>query len=435
LINAIYVALIVTSHVAAGLPLLQAIRRGETPPVVQFGVGSFFLYYDSGLLLELMGYYPATSLLPGFFSGSLQAKLVALPLLMCAPWLLLGGAHAAKGATMYRHQTFVWRSPVHRLGFVIFAITCSAIVCWYAWSYIATGESIWSTRARIGAEWGTLILMFYVPLHLLAFVLTSRARWDFLSLALVGILVVATIIATIPLGQRTMVLLPMLMITLFGGSPSLKRVALTAGILLLAAALLLPMFKWQYAESDVTTGDLLTETVTNDLARAPVLAVAIDRSTPLGTDVMPYPFAGYVYSALFFLPRSWIPQKGFSTATELTADLVGSTSVDTDWGIGVGAVEEIVINGGLLAAVPGLFLYGFAMGWMDRVGGRRPTLSMPTRLASLWCCGYNLPALLLIFGVMSAVCELLRVMLMCTAENPGNYEICMTTCRPGLMVV
>src|SRR4051812_37262032 len=109
----IYVALIVASHVAAGVTLVQAIRRGDTPSVVDFGVGSFLLYYDSGLLLEVAGYYPGGTLLPAFFAASLQAKLVALPLLMCAPWLLLGGARAARGATTFRRQTFMWRSQIH----------------------------------------------------------------------------------------------------------------------------------------------------------------------------------------------------------------------------------------------------------------------------------------------------------------------------------
>ena len=86
-----------------------------------------------------------------------------------------------------------------------------------------------------------------------------------------------------------------------------------------------------------------------------------------------------------------------------TSYLAGTPPEETAWGLGVGVIEELMLNAGLLLVVPGLFLYGVAMGLLDRVCGSVPALVVPSRLAAVWICGYNLPAILGLFGVMALI--------------------------------
>jgi hypothetical protein len=110
--------------------------------------------------------------------------------------------------------------------------------------------------------------------------------------------------------------------------------------------------------------------------------------------------AGYVYSALFFVPRQIAPFKGDSTAHYFTAYIAGIDPQDIDWGFGVGVIEELIINGGGLIVIPGLLVYGMLMGLLDRASLQVPSITVATRFAAIWLCGYNLPSIILQFGAM-----------------------------------
>jgi hypothetical protein len=110
--------------------------------------------------------------------------------------------------------------------------------------------------------------------------------------------------------------------------------------------------------------------------------------------------SGYAYCALFFVPRSLAPLKGYPTAQYFTGYVVGMATEATDWGFGVGAIEEILLNGGFLLFVPMMLAYGCVMGLLDRLSQQVPSLLVPTRLGAVWLCGYNLSALILLFGTM-----------------------------------
>ncbi len=184
---------------------------------------------------------------------------------------------------------------------------------------------------------------------------------------------------------------------------SVTRIVLTAIVGLIAAALLLSSFKWQYNGAGRGSIELLAQTVADDFARDGVLARALGATSLVGTKVLAYPMAGYVYCALFFVPRSLAPWKGYPTAQCFTGYVVGMAADTTDWGFGVGAIEEILLNGGLLLFIPMMLVYGFAMGLFDRLSRRVPSLMVPTRLGAVWVCGYNLSALMLLFGTMFLV--------------------------------
>lgn len=166
---------------------------------------------------------------------------------------------------------------------------------------------------------------------------------------------------------------------------------------------LLATFKWQYASTSMSRTELVQTLVSGDLARGDVLGRAINESELFGSAIFSRPASGYIYSAFFFVPRSIAPFKGTGTAYEFTAQVLSTTSDGMNWGFGIGAIEEASLNVGLIPAGLILTLYGLGMGALDRLSLRFRSLTVPSRLAALWICGYHLPAILLLFGSMAAI--------------------------------
>src|SRR6185295_18361055 len=103
----------------------------------------------------------------------------------------------------------------------------------------------------------------------------------------------------------------------------------------------LPLFKYSFAESHDTVGELLVYTLYTDVSRAQVLADALEKSALSGTEILPYPMAGYWYSAWFFVPRAVAPFKLNSTSSYFTTTFVGGDPATIEWGLAVGAIEEL----------------------------------------------------------------------------------------------
>jgi hypothetical protein len=339
---------------------------------------------------------------------------IAALILTAAPWLFHAGAALAKGGRV--HDADITLTAMKPLKLIVFYLICAAICVPLAYSGIQHAQSsdeLWVIRARVTAEWGPLIVVFYLPLHLLAFYVAQANSRTWLGLLTASGLALATVAATAPIGQRTTVLLPFLVIVFFRLELSMSRIALYAGLGVVGAALLLSVFKWQY--SSTSTSELVAQTVADDFSRDGVLARTLGANELVGTRVLAYPMSGYVYCALFFVPRSLAPWKGYPTAQYFTGYVVGMSAETTDWGFGVGAIEEILLNGGFLFFVPIMILYGFVMGILDRLSRQVPSLVVPTRLGAVWVCGYNLSALMLLFGTMFCVVLALHSLLVARA--------------------
>ena len=157
---------------------------------------------------------------------------------------------------------------------------------------------------------------------------------------------------------------------------------LTAHLGLVAAALLLSSFggACQYNGLPVQRVDrAFAQTVADDFSRDGVLARALGVTELAGTRILAYPMAGYVYCALFFVPRSLAPWKGYPTAQCFTGYVVGMAADTTDQLRGFEAnIEEILLNGGFLLFIPMMLVYGFAMGLFDRLCAGSPRSLVPT---------------------------------------------------------
>jgi len=394
------------SHFFASKRFWQYLRNGQLPGPVDFSVISVVLYFDVGITLELLNVQYLNPFFSPFFATQESTILIATILIAIAPWLLLAGARFVfKRPNVEARATLVRMAPRLRILFYILTICICIITIEAGTRAVRSGMTMWQASRIIGEEWGPFIIILYMPLHLLALYLRqedSRTKLGLIFTIFLGIMAIAS---TLAINERTNILLPILAISMFRGRISLLRLAVIAVSLLISASLLLPIMKWQYSERGLSPTELLVETLSNDYARAPVLASALEQSKPLGTSIMPYSFSGYVYSSLFFVPRSIASFKGRSTATHFTAHIT-NTSVEFlgDWGFGICAIGELSVNGGLLLIVPGLILYGIALGGLDRMSHRFPSLLIPTRLGPLWLFGYHLPALLLTFGTMALVC-------------------------------
>ena len=212
-----------------------------------------------------------------------------------------------------------------------------------------------------------------------------------------------------PIGQRTLVLLPLAMVLLFRLRLTVLRVIVVTAIAIIGAGLLLPLFKWQYSTNRIDVTNNMRSTLSNDMSRTDITADVIARCPSWGTEIMPFPLAGYAYSALFYVPRKLAPFKGRSTSVQYTAAVAGSIPEETNWGFGVGAIEEVILNAGVACAIPGLLAYGICMGLLERLSRRYSTLRLPFRLATIWSCGYHLPAIILTFGTMGVLCLICEI--------------------------
>lgn len=401
--------LVSISHILAAVSFWRAISKNRIPNSIDFACVSILLYYDVGIWLEIAGTPPGNKYVGALMETNDRYFAVSIAILLFMPWLLKLGAMIANLGNELEplprlNLSFI---PRGRSAFYWLALGITVPLLVSGLVRVSAGLPIWEARMKVGAEWGEFITILYLPIHILAFYVCQRdARTR--SGVFFGIwLVISAIISTLAIGERTNMLVPIVIVVLFGIRPTFR--SLTAGVvvLLLAAAVSLPLFKHRYSRAEVPASELFALTLQNDVSRISSLATVVQLSEPVGTQILPYPLAGYVYTGLFFIPRRFVPFKGQSTATYFTGYVAGSTPDETDWVLGIGIAEELLLNAGIVFVGPGLILYGMGIGLIDRYTRRVMSLVVPTRLAGLWSCGYNLPAILLTFGTMALVVWLL----------------------------
>lgn len=395
---------ILISHLFAARPFYLRLRHEEMPSTIHFATISVILYYDLGLGLEALNFpYESNFFLP-LFSADEKIILQAFALILFTPWLFELGATLTNKYTNFGIQEPNASLNKERQNLFYFITTSISIaLAIFGYRQFAQNPSIWFSRQQIGEALGPFIILLYFPTCFLGFyVRLTNAKTQFGSLYSLG-LAIASIFSTFAVGQRNTILVPLLVLTLFHAKINLTRITVFVCVAVVAASALLPIFKWQYSHVDASILDLVGETINGDFSRSPILKTALEMAEPVGTSIMPYPLAGYVYALLYYVPRSIVPFKGWSTAQYFTSELARTPVEDTTWGFGVGAIEEILLNTGLWLLVPGLIVYGMCMGMLDKLSGRIPSLVVSTRLAAIWLCGYDLVSLLVTFGTMAII--------------------------------
>lgn len=398
----VLITAILASHILAAWPAIRKFRHGVLPSTVDFGLLSFLLYYDVGLTADLFGIDYQLRPFPPLSEVDFNVWGIVAVLLFIAPWLLRLGERFTGANAAVELPRCTLKPRLKGMFYAASVLICAGCVFAGA-SFYRDAATIWSARLLIAETFGPLIIVLYLPLHLLAFYCRQTDSHSRKGLVFGIVLAITTVLATLAIGQRTTLLLPFLVLLVFRRRPVLRQTAIGAVVLFWIATLLLPSFKSFDVYGGKSFGELAMIGVAGDLVRGPVLAEVVQRSELLGTSVMPFPMAGYWYAVQFFVPRSIALDKGQSTAAWFTGNIVGRAPDELTWGFGIGFIEEIAVNIGLLGVPFAVVVYGFLLAKLDRLSARFPGVVPATRLAALWMCGYHLPALLMSFGVMGAV--------------------------------
>lgn len=403
--KSIIVAAVLSSNLCAAYPFYRCLRDSQMPKVSHFACVSVFIFYDIGLFAELFNSTAFDQYFIPFFGANHEVQLKTLFVLLLAPWLFrLGSAVTGFMPQFEQERFYSTMSKNKQRLFYLTAITISVCFAAFGVQTFSQGESIWATRSELASSWGPLIIIFYTPLHLLAFYVrqsnAATSRGKILSIWLV----IATIASTVNIGQRTNMIMPILVFFLFKSKLTLNKFILFSSIVIVTASLLLPLFKWQHEDSS-SFGELVATTISTDVSRTSLLTTVVDSTiTSRVHTIVPYPLAGYFYDIFYYVPRSVAPFKGWATADYFTSYITATPVDKLAWGFAFGAIEEVIINTGYWCFIPGLIIYGLGMGLLDRLSLIVPSVVVPTRLGAIWLCGYSSSSIFLTFVTMGLVC-------------------------------
>jgi hypothetical protein len=392
--------LLAISHGPFLARLLSSLRARRMPTTREMVILSFFVYYDLGFLAEISGIPYINPFFPSVFDVNGSTLAVVLTIIVIAPWVLdlPAGIRRKRGVIAPVCESAI--RPSLRLYFYptmsVLCLACLGV------SLLFSRQSlhIWSVRNEMSTALGPYVIIVLIPLYVLAFYVKQRDATSIGgSLYLIFLVLCATATA-IPLGERTYILMPWIIVMIFWKKITIQNIAIGGIVALVGAALLLPIFKWQSSKTS-NAPDLLMSALNNDVARAPILADVVRKSEWVGTSTLSYSGEGYIYSALLFIPRSVAPFKGYSTAVYYTAHISDNSPEAMGWGLGISAIDELLLNFGFLFLPLGLVLCGVVICFADYASATIPALIVPTRLAALFLLGYHLPALMQSFGAMA----------------------------------
>lgn len=411
---------LVAIHSPFLLAFFRRSRERTTPEILHFAVLGIVIYYDSGFVLQSFGWSYHSPFFPSLESLTTEQFAVVGIVLMVAPYVLAIGYRATAGEfSPIPHLPTVSLVPKLRpIFFLLFVPLCAAFAL-VGFSVIYGVSSVVDVKLFWMSVLGSGYIAFLLPMFVLAFFLRtkeSRSPWGWVFIVF---LLAANVAATLFLGQRTMTLLPFLMVVIFLWRVSAARLALSAVVLFAFASAALWFYKGFAVDPNENFVARVQKVVNNDIVRSTVLARAIDESDPIGTRVLPNPGQGYLYTLLLYVPRSVLPQKGYSTAAYFTAFANGEDTEFLAWGLGLGFLEEISLNFGYVALVPGILLYGAFLGLMQRVSQVFPSCVVGTHLGAVWMSGYGSPSVFLYFGSMTLFAIVLEG---CFADSAGLPE-------------
>ena len=397
------------SHLLFQVPFWVALSKQRLPNTLGFASLGLFLYYDLGIIAEMTG-LPYTNI---WYRAVLEpfdnTSVITIAILTFAPWLFMLGWISANSffGKGYKNVTPVTEISYKRVAFFISFATTVSLICIATSLYFLKGNaSVWSSRANIGESLGPFVILLNVPLAFLAFWLMQQQSKTYLGRFYTVFLVLSSIASTLPIGQRTIVLLPILMIFIFGFKISLPKFIFAGAGLIIVASLILPIFKWQYSPKS-SSGNLITQTIYSDLHRANVLASNVEQLTNTNIHVLPYIGAGYIYTAMALLPRAIVPWKGYSSSTTYTAWREGRNVKDQDWALAITSIDELLLNFGF-AGIIGLILFGALARFADYFSNKHISFIIPVRLAIVWFWGYDSSVLVLLYGNILVISLLLH---------------------------
>jgi hypothetical protein len=408
--NALILLPVFLAHLPLVIRFARITLRGNLPRVVDFAAMGIVLYFDLGLIIELAGVEYANPILQSFFMGDDSQQLLIILILIVAPYLYYLGAQLTdRGASELSQKRTTELNPERRMLFYLIILVVALSMGWWGFQFYA--QNPLAIRPQLRQLGLPLNFFLLIPASLLAFYVRQRDATTRLGTIITMMLLLASMMAVLPLSSRTSLLLPVLIVMLFWARLSPVRLAIFLVFGAALALVLIPFYyepgRWGRAVEfdEVQWQSQLQHIVFQDLYRAHVTMEVVKETELLDTDVLLFPMSGYVYGLLYFVPRSIAPFKGYSTAIQFAADQLGYELGDPAiFGYGNSAIDEILLNGGFLFLIPGLIFYGMVMGFFDRLSRQIPSLVVPTRLAALWSGGYVISVLVHLYGGMFLLC-------------------------------
>ncbi|MCZ2155516.1 MAG: hypothetical protein LC114_16705 [Bryobacterales bacterium] len=435
-----FVFALAVCHAPFAIGFLRSLHRRQIPEILNFAAVGIILYYDLGFILECFGWSFVSPFYAPLSTYGLERFSTVGLILLTAPYLLAIGFHLTAGRMEQlsadpTHGFDPRLKPIFWMVFVPVSLALGGV------GYAALHGAASPAEVKLlwlGAMGGGYVA-FLVPMFLLAFFLRTRDCLSRSGVLTVVLFLAASTSATLFLGQRTMTLLPFLMVVLFRPRVNALSLFLSFLGLFLFASGALVFYKGYAVRQDLNLTERMEMVLGNDLVRANVLARAVDESEPIGTKILPGPGRGYLYTALLYIPRSWLPQKGHSTAAYFTAFANGEDAEFVSWGLGIGFLEEIILNFGFLLLVPGVVVYGMGLGLLQRVCQAFESAAVGAHLSAIWICGYGLPSVVLYFGSMTIFAIVLENFFLHSADRgrvalPSLYAYSAGQASPGQIV-
>lgn len=397
--------------------LFRRTLQQKTLIVADFGVMGVIFYFDFGLITQLTGLIPYDHYrLEAFYANFDEIKLLSLVIILVAPYCYLFFAKISgppEDQALPASKTQMIQERSWLFYFIVYVIVVPAGI----WGLLFYLEDPVGVRERfralgLGFWYNTL----FTPTFMLAFYVRQKDSETPLGQVTAFVLMLAAVTLTLPIASRTNVLLPILVYFVFKPTRfGLNRLIIIASVLAIVAGALVPLyylqgrFSREFEAEQAIQREVAQRLIYNDFSRAELLSESLDHALPVGTQIMPHPMKGYVYTALLYIPRSLAPGKGHPTAQYYTAYMF-NWSMDDDrlWGFGLGVIPEAVINGGVLFLIVMLPLFGLLLGYAQYLSQRIPSLIVPLSLGAFWAGGYISSVLLNLFGLMFIVIILLE---------------------------
>lgn len=376
------------------------VTNRKMPDALGFlGLG-LFIYYDIGIIFEMFTDKYQNLFFRSLFSrtdsSSIYALLVIIifPILFYFGWLLAGKISIRPNTHKPKRLA---SSIVDRrlMGFIIFAtiVSCGSVI--FGLGYLRSSSNLWSARLQLSNDLGPAIVILRLPIALLCFWIVQQQARTKSGKVFSVFLAIAAILVNFSMGQRTTVLLPILILLIFSRI-SLPRFVLFGTVMILASAFILPAFKWQYQDQQ-SKDTLIYNTVFTDLHRANILAETVENAMDgSNAEIIPYPGAGYTYGALLYIPRPLVPFKGYGTSSYYTAWKTGEDVEGLRWALALSSIDEMIINFGLLGLLATIPL-GFLFYFLDKSSLNWPAYSIPIKLSVVWLCGYDISVVINLF--------------------------------------
>ena len=175
-------------------------------------------------------------------------------------------------------------------------------------------------------------------------------------------------------GQRTSLIITLMTLFLIymfkqrGNRSKQIKIGIIGGIVLVGILL---YYSSNFKRILMNEENLLLSILGNDIDLNWTLWYSVEKMSLLSNDILPYPFAGFIYIITIFVPRSLWKGKGFSSAGWFTKEVISSEQSvaanisELNWGYKFGVLVDFILNNGAVGIVFYCIVIGLILRRLD----------------------------------------------------------------------